>query len=250
MASCTDFVGCLQEGVTVNSESYGASGITNISSILKSILDFGMDNFYEGDSGSISTAIDSLKELHQAVEETNYMYEIDPSKRTLMEEILSELETFKTTKTSVDSGLLADDMHEYNSSLSTAKVGYEISELLKTIGNYNLNIHKPLIYYLKKNDNNPDEDKPDTIRHVYAVVQDEVYKVIDQSLYAGYHLTTREDDRIWIANIKDPVGSSVTGSQYGTFEAVRQDLAKKARGRGMTVNLGNFTLKTSGAYLA
>ena len=110
--------------------------VTNVANQINMVNQMKEANFYPGGM-NISDARSLLEGVDADVEATNYYYKVDPSKKTLMEEILTDMDQFNTDKTGIDPSILQTAIDTYNNNLELAQKTYYYNYLTGLATEYN-----------------------------------------------------------------------------------------------------------------
>ena len=140
MANPANFEECIKYGVYANESALFASSIENIAkNVVEPIEEYAQDNFYPGDSKSITETIDIFQAINDKIAETNILYNRYPEKKELMDNILTKMQSIKTQKTSIDAAELGNDCSTYNGNLNAARLGCLLDRAIEIADSYNNN---------------------------------------------------------------------------------------------------------------
>ena len=108
-----------------------------VTSYLQLVDNISTNNFYVGGT-SISDAIEKLKNIDEALNQTQIFYQTDDSgKRNLLVSIVQRLDEFMQKKMFIDSRTLGIDIGRYNDNLERARTRYYRKFLRQQCDEYN-----------------------------------------------------------------------------------------------------------------
>ena len=150
MANVNDFVGCVEQGVNVNSGVKSASYCGGRGTVTQTVGAMAEDNYYTSDSGSISQSIDQVKELKNQIDKTGILFKYYPEQKAKFDNVISEMQDYKSQKTSMQPSTLNKEIEQYDKSLYAAKFAWDTHELLNKADEYNADPYKIYEQYEKE----------------------------------------------------------------------------------------------------
>ena len=207
------------KGIEPTAECLSYQWADGVSTQVSAMNDISQDNFYNTDSGTISDAILKFQEIDKEIINTNWIYELDQSKKALMAEIIDLTTEFKGLKTGIEPSVLQQAMGLYNDNLELAQKAFYNLYLVTLCESYNGSDSRFVLSYQVRN------SKTGSYREVQVG-----YWAGDSFQTPGFTLTSDES----IVDTKyDQIDISSCGSAQENLDGCNANLRKELSKRGI-----------------